>query len=579
MILSKAGKSLLLVGLSCLLLMVFTGASYAQVVHLSTVHWTVTGNPTEVINTGRSEVSGSITLTVDDPGLVPTQGVPDPFVLTGNPLLGYSVLSITYGPNPNGPAIQIDNNTDTGVRVYAPQFSTSINLIVQNTTVLGPCAGTIQIQIPNGVPLRNGNVIKIEGVRLRVDLSSAANVNTDIWVQIQSVSDPAANAFLPDTVRVAKSFPAMTVGTASDTATLCLLNYGSKNGANALLTQYIRVTEGFFRAFVAQDSLANALPDATDRLDSNGGWLGGTGTTNNNPNTNGTQLKLYISGIPNSVTSAIWPATVFNNSGNPFSWFQIVPNTTTFVTGTLGGPANGYSSAVYEYFSNNQAQLSDFTLESFDFNPALQLSATNQQDTGIVLGGATMWPFVEAAGLCDVPHTAASSFYKTSGALGVFTATSGFGKPRFVTLYQSANGTSGVPDATTKQLPSNFGIYEVFAPCVCYLLYPYVTSTPFYDTGVAVANTSMDFQVFGAKGAPIQGGTVTWWLYDSLAKSLNTTGINLPSALQPGYAVDALGVPVYQAGQTFVGLVSQLLAQVTPAKATFSGYMIARANF
>ena len=52
--------------------------------------------------------------------------------------------------------------------------------------------------------------------------------------------------------------------------------------------------------------------------------------------------------------------------------------------------------------------------------------------------------------------------------------------------------------------------------CVTYLLYPFVTcgSTAGWNTGISVANTTMDDDVFGEeKGAAPQGGSVTLYGY------------------------------------------------------------------
>jgi hypothetical protein len=102
--LSKACRPALLASFSCLLLMAFTGATYG-----ATIRWTVTGNPTEVIISGRSEVSGSITLIVDDPALNGGGSV-----TTGNGGGGPDQLAITYGPSPNGPAVQIPESSTSG---------------------------------------------------------------------------------------------------------------------------------------------------------------------------------------------------------------------------------------------------------------------------------------------------------------------------------------------------------------------------------------------------------------------------------------------------------------------------------
>jgi len=588
--LSKACRLALLASFSCLLL---TGAMYAD-----TVVWNVSGNPTEVIYTGRSEVSGSITLTVVNPEI--SNGG---FVVTGNPNHGPSQLQISYAQNSYMAFnVQIDNYTDTGIRVYGPAFASQgfpLQLIVQNTLQYGVCSGQIQILVPPNINLKYGDIIKVEGVRLRVDLLGVL-ANTDLWVQLQSVDN--TNIFNPDTVRVAKTQPGMYVGTTSDTGMLCFLNWGSPSGTSSFLTQYITITEGFYRAFVAKDANNDGVALSNDRLDAGGpnypvsgapSWLGGGGG-NGAVNINGTMVKLYLSGIPNSVVSVSWPATVWTTSTpiGSVAWFQEIPTSETFVTGTAGGANNGYASAFYEYFTKDQTGQSDISLENFRFSPALKLSATNQVDTGTVLAGATLWPAAETlSATCPAVNTnadgtAANQFYghPFSGYAGyngsgqpIFDANHR-GKPRFLTLWQSSSGVTGVIDANN-QLPSNFGVYEVIISCRCFMLFPYVVSTPFYNTGIAVANTSQDSQVFGSAGASQETGTVAFWLYDRLNKNLNTTAIYVPASLQAGYATDIAGNPLYAPGQSLITLLTQILAQLPTPPAQFQGYMIARANF
>src|SRR4030095_3136500 len=93
----KASRLPVLAGLLCLLLMGFAGASYGA------VRFDVVGSPTEVINTGRSEVVGSINLIVRGTGN-----------LTGTSTAGCNQIGIIY----TNPAMQIDNTRTTGIRIF-----------------------------------------------------------------------------------------------------------------------------------------------------------------------------------------------------------------------------------------------------------------------------------------------------------------------------------------------------------------------------------------------------------------------------------------------------------------------------
>src|SRR2546428_14117492 len=86
-----------LAGLLCLLLMGFAGASYGA------VRYDVIGSPTEVINTGRSEVTGSVTLTVTAAGT------------TGPRTGGFPQLRVIY----TNPAMQTHNTPPTGIKGFS----------------------------------------------------------------------------------------------------------------------------------------------------------------------------------------------------------------------------------------------------------------------------------------------------------------------------------------------------------------------------------------------------------------------------------------------------------------------------
>jgi hypothetical protein len=258
-----------------------------------------------------------------------------------------------------------------------------------------------------------------------------------------------------------------------------------------------------------------------------------------------------------------WPATVnLPVSVGTFSRLQTVASTYTFIAGTTGGTNNGWSTQIYEYFTYNQAGLSDTTLESFAVVPLLKLSSFNQSDVGSVYAGATLTGANETPWPTDCSANAPQGSYL---------------QPRFSELWQSYN--AGYVTSTDK-LSTTFGIYATFSRCICYLLYPYVTvdkgvtpppGTFNWDTGISVSNTTDDVNWAGTLyGAPRQTGTVTFYLYDN----------------KQGYIGNATDSVLYGPGKGFAGLLSSI---ITPLQATFPGgyvtnggfhgYMVAAANF
>jgi len=357
----------------------------------------------------------------------------------------------------------------------------------------------------------------------------------------------------------------------SDTATLCFQLYGKD--ANVVPGYRIEVTEGFRRAFVGKDS-NGAGPDSTDRVDSSGQILGQP--------TVGTRIQVVMNTIPASVSSIDWPASVarFIPSGDlngAFSNLSLVSGSTTYVPSAAGEAPIGYAWATYEYFSTNQAGLSDTILETFQISPLLRISITNQSDTGNV-------------------KIAASLTGATTNALEVWTTCVAsqpqtiYGQPRFITVYQSNTGKPGfarTPE-TNDYKSQTFGWYGSFGPCVCYLMYNYVTADVGitmpagsfnWDTGISVSNTSDDLAVFGSLGAPRQTGLVTYYLYDS---NYGYVGAPVSSPLPVGF------------GKSYITLATEILKAIatipgytapTPAifpyvsNGGFHGYMIVKANF
>jgi len=529
MILSKARRWPLLAGLFCLLLIGFAGASYAS------VRFDVQGSPTEVINTGRSEVTGSITLFVRGAGV------------TGTAANGDHQIALLY----TNPSMEIDNTVTTGIRLF---FSTGFTaaftgpsrgiVLVQNVDVNGRCSGAITINMAAGASVTDTDFIRIEGVRGRIDASTGITPGVDLFVALQSINDPSAATFTPDIVRVAKSFDGMNVTITPSTLLLCFPTIGTVDGATP--SYAIKISEGFARAFVDDD--ANNDEDlGNDRVDG-GGVTGVLERDVNTPGpsegrhlgapTNPTMFMVWLEQIPASVSGINWPTEValdgftLEEPGN-----SLLERTGAPIFSSSGGIA----SAIYSYQSFNQTGVSDITSESFTIVPVIVLKA-NATATGTITAAVTLAPVAETLGAnCAAKQPSANP-------------NAGLNRPRFQQLFESDD------IATNNPVDDPHKPYAQVIRCNCYLLFTYATFASGFNTGIAIANTTGDTAPFGSSEAPDQIGKINFYFFDQTAAYVGTT-------------TSAADIT---AGKSFVDLLSNIL----PTGVTsFSGYIIAKAEF
>jgi hypothetical protein len=144
----------------------------------------------------------------------------------------------------------------------------------------------------------------------------------------------------------------------------------------------------------------------------------------------------------------------------------------------------------------------------------------------------------------------------------------------FAPFYSSASARQ--PSATLpvpRFIPSNapLNIIEV-VKCACDILFPFVASTAGFDTGIAVANTSLDPGAAFGFGATPQTGTVTFFYFG--------TGANgaAPPASQTSAVVPAGQILTYvlSSGGGSVGTTANGLDNRANG---FEGYIIAQAGF
>jgi len=145
----------------------------------------------------------------------------------------------------------------------------------------------------------------------------------------------------------------------------------------------------------------------------------------------------------------------------------------------------------------------------------------------------------------------------------------------FAPFYTSAASTQPSPNATFQAptlpvprfVPGTAFPFLNIQKCACNLLFPFVANVGGFDTGIAIANASLDpGSTFGFLGVP-QPGTVQFWYYGSMANGAAVPGPQTSSVVQPGQVLTY----VLSSGSTQYGL--------NAAAAGFEGYIISQAQF
>lgn len=281
----------------------------------------------------------------------------------------------------------------------------------------------------------------------------------------------------------------------------------------------------------------------------------------------GTRLATSLQNIPNGLSLYVSPiiflyrqGTSYSTSGGPntnsgggATGVMVLTNTASDGSGSYNPPSgpitvanqplqlvsvsNGAALIVYEILFTDP-----FSLEYADV--PIVVSYATQLNANAPIGLPQPNVIATAAG-------GYAPFYSTSAAT-------------------QASGTLPIPRFVFNGSALNlFGIVK----CNCNLLFPYVTQAPGYDTGIAVANTTMD-----PYGTTNQFGAVQMWYYGSLANGGAAPGTQCTNTASPGTCP---GTQTVSAGQVLTYTLFNGSAQwgLDNRGAGFTGYMIVQAQF
>jgi len=280
----------------------------------------------------------------------------------------------------------------------------------------------------------------------------------------------------------------------------------------------------------------------------------------------GTRLFMSFSNIPTGSSVFVPPVIFFyrQNNGSTPTPATFVPNTSTGVAVLVTTDAAGdtaYAPAQSSLTFNGNGTVG--TLAAVSNNLAVyevlfdDPASLEQVDVPVVVAFQANLSANPPGGL---PVT--GTIAQVTGGFAPFYTSSSAALPATITAFP-------IPRFVPGNAPAN--LFEI-NKCACDMLFPFVASTGGFDTGLAVANTSLDPGGNFGFGATPQQGTVTFFYF----------GVGANGASPPGQQTSA-NVP---AGQvlTYVlssggGAIGTGANGLDARAAGFEGYIIAQAQF
>ncbi|HEY7333659.1 MAG TPA: hypothetical protein VH639_02155 [Bryobacteraceae bacterium] len=272
--------------------------------------------------------------------------------------------------------------------------------------------------------------------------------------------------------------------------------------------------------------------------------------------TQGTRLAVQVSNIPNGSTVLIPQVVYLTNVAGGATHTGVMVLVSTDAAGAGGvPPTTGISSTTFA-----PVQASGLAVYEVEFADPFSIETAS---VPLVVAFAS-----NLAQNLPTPGVTAQA----AGSFAPFYTTAAAGNP---------SSTLPVPRFTPGLSPQN--IFSI-SKCACNILFPYVASVGGFDTGIAVANTSLDpgGTILGGGptfGASPQSGAVEFWYYGS-----GSNGTGAPPATQctnttsPGTCP---GTTTVNAGQvlTYVLSTGSTTWGLDNRANGFVGYIIAQAQF
>jgi len=432
--------------------------------------------------------------------------------------------------------------------------------------------------VPFDPPGTSTTTFRVTNVRVAPSAANAAIVGT---LTIGNISNPAVSVTFPsgNTETLAIAFPSLTVsskapalGNNNPLNPASTLNVLSLLQCSSNLTPATTFKSPFQSSFFAPISVTEAFAGAWKVRSAAQPTTGGAPVSSLTLPTVGAQPNQFTPG------QAVGLGT---ESG-------FVPNNTTGLTTGTGGPAIGLADTGTQIMVSVAAVPNGVSIFVPNIVPLTNTAGTAILGWAVLTtynGGFTTLPAIGASGSTTqlaLTSGAGSAVYEilsttnsqvetmainvtpvyTSGSTaGVTTPSTGTAT---VTVNYAPAGQS-TPAASTGPIPryTQTGVANpafTIGACTCNVLYPYVTDQGGFDTGIALANTTVD-----PFSTPAQSGTVTFNFYPTVASGATASMQTTSSSVAAG---DQVTFTLFNGGDH----------GITPIKG-FTGYIIAQANF
>jgi hypothetical protein len=411
----------------------------------------------------------------------------------------------------------------------------------------------------NAASQLNTRVIRITNIRANACLLGVSStlIPTQIVMYISVNGSQQVTINNPQQT-VAFIQPGLVVGNKTGTFLQCnnlnaatITAGGTTSGITTSTGTYVTATEGFASSFKVRSYaqvIAPGGPDSPASLQNVPGYAyntesgfvsaatglvsGGTGSGAVGLADTGTELQFSFAGIGAGVNFLV-PTTIYlQPTGASAASGTSVTGSTGIATLISGSSGTTYSIGGVSYaIVSTSGTAAQVTYEVIAANPNVLEQAVVPVFTAFISNTSQNLPGLGQS-------TVAVNFAPLSSV-------------------PTASATAPIPRFCQPHTTANFIVINI---CSCNLLFPFITNQAGFDTGIAIANTSLD-----PFGTSTQAGTVTLSYYG------NTTGGGAAPAAQKSQVVNAGNELVFTLSNG-----GNLGIAATPG---FQGYMIAQANF